>query len=74
METTNDRLGLLTGAAAKPLMSITEVAKRCGVSRWTIDRFVNKRLIPFIPFGGRRKFDPDEIEKWLRKKTIQEKM
>lgn len=48
-----------------PLVGIPAMAVRLGTSERHIRRLVSERRIPYVKVGGRIRFDPDEIDKWL---------
>ena len=49
-------------------IGIVEVARMCGVSRWTIGNWVARCIFPEpYEFAGRRLWERDEIEVWLAK-------
>ena len=52
-------------AVASPLLDITDVAERLGVSVRHVRRLVNERRIPYLKWGHLLRFDPVEIEQWL---------
>jgi excisionase family DNA binding protein len=54
----------------RPLMSIAEVAEVLGVSVRHVRRLVQERRIPFFKWGHLLRFDPDEIETWLKRSHV----
>ena len=53
----------------EPLLSITNAAKQCGVSRHRIDDAINSGELAFYPIGERaRKVKASDILKWLEMK------
>jgi excisionase family DNA binding protein len=54
-----------TDQPATPLMDITAVADRLGVTVRHIRRLVNERRIPYIKWGHLLRFDPTDIEPWI---------
>ena len=52
------------------LLTITEVAERLGVTVRHVRRLVHERRIPFIKWGHLLRFDPDEVEAWIRRHHI----
>ncbi|MBW3643351.1 MAG: helix-turn-helix domain-containing protein [Actinobacteria bacterium] len=54
----------------RPLMDLPTVAKYLGVSERHIRRLVQERRIPFIKWGHRLRFDPDEIDSWVDTKRV----
>ena len=51
--------------ARRPLLDIDGVAGYLGVSVRHIRRLVAERRIPFIKWGSKLHFDPDEIDAWI---------
>ena len=51
--------------ARRPLLHIAGVAGYLGVSVRHIRRLVAERRIPFIKWGSKLHFDPDEIDAWI---------
>lgn len=75
MTETNSMLGSIRQVASrKPLLSMKQMIEMIGVSRWTLSKMVSNEEIPYIPFGRLRKFDPDEIEAWLKKRSMKAKI
>lgn len=55
------------------MLSIGDVAKRLGTSVMTVRRLVWRGDLPAFKVGGRLKFDPDAIERYLKEQTYQPK-
>ena len=53
------------------LISITELAKRLGVSINTLYSWVNQRKIPYVKMGRLLRFDLNDIEKWVTDKKVE---
>jgi len=53
-----------------PLLSASQTAKLLGLSLWTVYRLAEGRQLPHFRLGQgthkRIRFDPGEIENWLR--------
>jgi excisionase family DNA binding protein len=49
----------------RPLLDLKGVAKYIGVSERHVRRLVAERRIPFIKWGSKLHFDPDEIDAWI---------
>lgn len=47
------------------LLDIAGVAERLGVTVRHVRRLVAERRIPFLKWGRRLRFDPEEIDVWL---------
>ena len=50
---------------SRPLMEIDQVAEYLGVSVRHIRRLVAEQRIPYIKWGSKLHFDPDEIDAWI---------
>lgn len=56
---------------SKRLMTIEQLGKYLGCSKWTIYGLVDRREIPFFPLGKRLyRFDPDKIAAWVKSRTM----
>jgi excisionase family DNA binding protein len=56
---------LLTGG---DLIRPDELAKALKVSSGTVYAWIERGIIPFLEFGKSKRFDPEEIGKWLELK------
>ena len=54
----------------RPLLTISDVADRLGVSERFVRRLVLERRIPFLKIGRFVRFDPDEIEQWIDSRHV----
>jgi len=53
------------------LLTIKELSKILKMSESSIRRLIFHKKIPFIKFGYKTiRFDPVEIEKWIREKSV----
>ena len=53
------------------LLTIKEVSKILKMSESSIRKLISCKKIPFIRFGYKTiRFDPVEIEKWIREKSV----
>ena len=52
--------------SSRPLMDLPAVAERLGVNHRHIRRLVAERRIPHLKWSHLLRFDPDEIDAWLR--------
>lgn len=57
--------GLQLVRTDRPLLSSAQVAKRLGVSVWTVGRLLKHQGLPYIVVGRCRRFDQDELERWI---------
>lgn len=48
-----------------PLLDVTSLAERLGVTERFVRRLVAERRIPFLKLGKFVRFDPRAIESWL---------
>ncbi len=57
---------------AKELLKIEDVAKLLKMSEGHIYNLVSRREIPFTRISRKAiRFDPDEIQEWLKKKKVE---
>ena len=49
------------------LVDVREIAKRIGVSRFIIYEWVREEKIPYLKTVGGLRFDPVEIDGWLKR-------
>jgi len=52
------------------LLTMTEVSELTRLSTATLYAYVATNKIPHLKLGSRTMFDPAELEKWLRKRTV----
>lgn len=62
---------ITTAAAERPnglprLLDIAGVAEVLGVAPRHVRRLVAERRIPYVKWGHLIRFDPDEVDQWLR--------
>lgn len=50
----------------EPLLTVREVADRLRVARGTVYTWAYRRLIPAQKVGGRLRFSPRALRRWLR--------
>ena len=55
------------------LLSVTDAAKRLGISRHTLNGWVSKRKVPFVKLGRRTLFNPTDLEKIIKANTFEPK-
>lgn len=60
-----------TAAALPWLLNITQVADHLGVNVRHVRRLVYERRIPFIKWGHLIRFDPADVQRWMKENTIQ---
>lgn len=53
------------------LLNITQVADHLGVNVRHVRRLVYERRIPFIKWGHLIRFDPADVQRWMKENTIQ---
>ena len=51
------------------LLTIDELSQWLKVKKQTIYIWASKDEIPSYKVGGKRRFDPDEIRKWLKRRS-----
>lgn len=54
------------------LLSVSEVARRLGVSVHTIYAWAAEGRLPLVKLGKRTLFDPDEIQRWVSERSFRE--
>ena len=60
-----------TDLSNKPaLLDIGPVATYLGVSPHTLYKMVSQRRIPYIKVGSRVKFDPANLDDWIKQQTV----
>lgn len=55
-----------------PLLDVTGLAERLGVTERFVRRLVAERRVPFLKLGKFVRFDPRAIEFWLDSATVPE--
>ncbi|HEX7195278.1 MAG TPA: helix-turn-helix domain-containing protein [Candidatus Limnocylindria bacterium] len=53
------------------LLNITQVADHLGVNVRHVRRLVYERRIPFIKWGHLIRFDPADVQRWMKANTVQ---
>ncbi|QYG91168.1 helix-turn-helix domain-containing protein [Iamia sp. SCSIO 61187] len=53
------------------LLNITQVADHLGVNVRHVRRLVYERRIPFIKWGHLIRFDPADVQRWMKENTVQ---
>ncbi len=54
------------------LMDIPTVAEHLGVTDRFVRRLVEERRIPFLKIGKYVRFDPREVERWMKRQAVDE--
>lgn len=52
------------------LLNITQVADHLGVNVRHVRRLVYERRIPFIKWGHLIRFDPADVQRWMKENTV----
>ena len=60
-----------TAAELPRLLNITQVADHLGVNVRHVRRLVYERRIPFIKWGHLIRFDPADVQRWMKENTVQ---
>lgn len=55
------------------LLEIEEMSRFLGVSESTLYGWVNQKRIPFIKVGRLVRFNAEEIENWLKERSVAER-
>ncbi len=50
----------------RKLLTISELSTLLNIARKTVYNLVYRREIPFVKVGGSLRFDPDQIDKWIK--------
>jgi len=58
--------------AAPPLLDVSGLAERLGVTERFVRRLVAERRVPFLKLGKFVRFDPRDIESWLAEASVPE--
>ena len=58
------------GPDVEPLLDVDGVAARLNISVRHVRRLVAERRIPHLKVGNLLRFDPQEIDEWLRRLTV----
>lgn len=53
------------------LLNARELAALLGVSVFTIRKWVCARTIPFTKMGAACRFNPDDVERWLKAHRVE---
>ena len=56
--------------APPPLMGIAQIAAWLGVGERHVRRLISERRIPYVKWGHYIRFDPVEVDEWLRSNRI----
>lgn len=56
--------------SGQSLLDINAVATRLGTSHRHVRGLMEKREIPFFKVGGKVRFDPADIERWLETRRV----
>lgn len=57
-------------AVTEQLIDIAGLAERLGVSERFVRRLVDERRIPFLKIGRHVRFQPDDVERWIRASRV----
>ena len=60
----------VSGPAAEPLLDIDGLAARLGVTARFVRRLVEERRVPFVKLGRLVRFDPVEVQAWIRASRV----
>jgi excisionase family DNA binding protein len=63
------RAGTEAAVLRRQLLTVRELADHLRVHRSTIYRLLRQRRIPGFRINGDWRFDRDEIERWIKRKT-----
>lgn len=51
-------------------LTINQVAKMLNVSKGTVYRYVNKRLIPYMKVAGNVRFKEEDVRQWVESNRV----
>jgi len=54
----------------KRLINADEASQMIDVRRDTLYRWVSQRRIPYVKVGRSTKFDVEQIEEWIKERTV----
>ncbi len=52
------------------LLTIQQAAQVTGLSPHTIYKMVSQRRIPYVKLGGALRFNPDQLDQWIKQNTV----
>ena len=55
------------------LLDIAQLSEMLNIKKKTIYDWTHKGTIPYIKLGGLIRFDPKEIEQWIKSKKVKRK-
>ena len=55
--------------AMSQLITIEQPAQQTGLSVHTLRKMCSQRRIPHVKLGGAVRFDPGELDKWIKQNT-----
>jgi len=59
---------MTANATVRRLLTVTDVARICGVSKQTVYRWATQNGLPSIRVGpSRLRISPDDLERWLER-------
>ncbi len=53
------------------LLDVESLCTLLGLAKITIYKYVSEKKIPYVKIGRRVMFRPDEIESWIKSKTVE---
>lgn len=60
-----------TGKFTEPLLTPDKLAEYLGISRTTVYRLVEKRVIPFYKIRGSLRFKSEEVMEYVKKSRVE---
>ena len=54
------------------LMTYKDTARTLGIAETTLRRWVSERRIPHLKLGRAVRFDPQELDRWIRSRAVAE--
>ena len=59
------------GGFMRKLLDISEAAEVLGIKPGTLYKWTCSRKLPHKKIGGALRFDPEELEDWIREQTVE---
>jgi len=52
------------------LLTIQQAANHTGLSTHTLYKMVSQRRVPFVKLGGALRFNPEQLDQWIKQNTV----
>lgn len=57
--------------SGQPLLDMNATAARLGTTHRHVRRLIERREIPFFKVGGKVRFDPADLDRWLTAQRVE---